>query len=414
MRPAWTRGVDVSTPVVVFRAESYGALGMFRSLGRLGVSVHGVDHSPNALGWLSRYCAGRFVWDFDRQPPLESVRFLKAVGRQIGGRPLLLPTFDTRTVLVADHADELAEVFRFPRPRAEVVRQLYGKRSMYELCRRHGIPTAETVFPTSGSEVAALADRLVFPIVVKAIDGDRLQRRTGKRLMIVERREDLAAAFASLDEPGEPNLMLQEYIPGGDDDAWILNGYVDERSECRFVITGRKLRQHPVHTGMTSLGICLPRKELEETLTCVARASGYWGALDMCFRHDRRDGSYKLLDVNPRPGANFRLFVDRQGLDVVRTLYLDMTGQSVPVVQPHWGRRWVVEDKDVASCVAYRREGSLTGLGWARSYLGVREAAHVSLGDLRPTLQFLRSLGDRATEKLRRGFPARAGSPDGQ
>jgi len=38
--------------------------------------------------------------------------------------------------------------------------------------------------------------------------------------------------------------------------------------------------------------------------------------MDLDYRFDKRDGQYKLLDFNPRIGAQFRLLVDDNGLDV--------------------------------------------------------------------------------------------------
>jgi predicted ATP-grasp superfamily ATP-dependent carboligase len=35
--------------------------------------------------------------------------------------------------------------------------------------------------------------------------------------------------------------------------------------------------------------------------------------VDLGFRYDARDSRYKPLDVNPRIGATFRLFVDAEG-----------------------------------------------------------------------------------------------------
>jgi predicted ATP-grasp superfamily ATP-dependent carboligase len=110
------------------------------------VKVYGIDNSPSAYGLRSRYCAGRFLWDFDKSAPDASVAFLKQVGRTLGGRSVLLPTFDTRSLLVADHAEELAEHYVFPRPPAGAARRLYSKREMYRICREERIPTAETRF----------------------------------------------------------------------------------------------------------------------------------------------------------------------------------------------------------------------------------------------------------------------------
>jgi predicted ATP-grasp superfamily ATP-dependent carboligase len=114
------------------------------------------------------------------------------------------------------------------------------------------------------------------------------------------------------------------------------------------------------------------------------KAVGYRGILDIGYRFDARDGQYKVLDVNPRIGATFRLFVGMQGLDVVRALYLDLTGQEVPADTAREGRRWLVENLDVASSFAYRRERSLTLRDWVRSFRGVEETAYLAGDDLLP------------------------------
>ena len=105
------------------------------------------------------------------------------------------------------------------------------------------------------------------------------------------------------------NTMLQEYIPGGPDTSGCSTA-TSTRSDCLFGFTGRKLRQSPPYTGMTSLGVCLPNPDVAQTTTRFTKEIGYRGVLDIGYRYDARDGRYKLLDVNPRLGATFRLFVD--------------------------------------------------------------------------------------------------------
>lgn len=389
------RALDRRTPALVFRADGYCALGIVRSLGRWGVPVYGVDDSSWTYAMRSRFCAGRFVFRSETASAAEVVAFLGATAREVGGRPILFPTFDSRNVLVEDHADALAEGFTFPRQPRGLVSRLYNKRTMYELCKELDIPTAETLFPTNVAQVEEFLERVTFPVVLKAIEGDRLVRHAGVGLVIVHRPEELLEEFRRLDEPGHPNLMLQEYIPGEDDTIWMFNGYFDRSSECRFGVTGRKLRQNPVHTGMTSLGICLPNEAVDHTTRRLAKAVGYRGIIDIGYRFDERDGQYKVLDINPRIGATFRLFVDRNGLDVVRAQYLDLTGQEVPAIDPDWGRKWVVEDKDLVSSWHYFREGTLRPAGWIRSFGGVREGAHLAVDDLVPTVGFAGALAAR-------------------
>src|SRR5262249_22550268 len=108
------------------------------------------------------------------------------------------------------------------------------------------------------------------------------------------------------------------------------------------------------------------------------------GGLDLGYRYDCRDGRYKVNDVNPRVGAMLRVFVGDNGMDVVRALYLDMTGQAiVPTVAPD-GRKWIVEDHDLRSSFFYYRSGQLSIADWIRSLRGVKETAYFAHDDLRP------------------------------
>ena len=102
-----------------------------------------------------------------------------------------------------------------------------------------------------------------------------------------------------------------------------------------MAFTGKKLRSHPAFAGVTTLGVSVLNELLRRQTEMLLKAIAYSGIMDIDYRLDKRDGRYKLLDFNPRIGANFRMFEDRAGMDVVRALHLDLTGRSVrplPVV----------------------------------------------------------------------------------
>jgi predicted ATP-grasp superfamily ATP-dependent carboligase len=193
--------------------------------------------------------------------------------------------------------------------------------------------------------------------------------------------------------------MLQQYIPGGDESVWMFNGYFDRKSACVAGLTGKKLRQHPVHTGATSLGICLSNNSLRETTSAFMGALGYQGIVDIGYRYDARDGRYKVLDINPRIGATFRLFVGMDGTDVARLLYRDLTGQPLPAIAHAEGRKWLDEHRDFFAARQYRREGSLTIGTWLRSLRGVRETAWFARDDLRPAFRMISEIGWRTLRK---------------
>lgn len=401
---------EVGAPVVVLRVH-HGSLGIARTLGRLGVPVHAVYADLQSPGLASRYWRGRYPWDFAGSSPSATVEFLLELGKGLGRPAVLVPTSDDTAGLVAEHGPTLRERYLFQENPIELVRALSNKRDLHLLACRNAIPTPHTVFPRSLEDVRAFAAGTGFPLMLKASDGLQLQARTGKRMVIVRSAEDLERSYLALEDPAQPNLMIQEYIPGGDDTIWMFNGYFDRNSDCVVGITGRKLRQFPVHTGATSLGICEDNPVVAQLTTSFVKAIGYRGILDIGFRYDARDTRYKLLDPNPRIGSSFRLFVTRDGHDVARYLYWDLTGQALPPspAGSREARKWLVEDQDVESCLDYRREGTLSWLGWVRSYRGVEESAWFAWDDLRPFARMAREFLGRA---WRYGRKRLLGSPE--
>jgi D-aspartate ligase len=397
---------DCSTPVVVLRVH-YGSLGIARSLGRLGVPVHAVHSPAHTPALRSRYWRGRHLWEFDHDEPERSVAWLLELGARLGGRAILVPTADDLAAFVAAYAPVLKERFLFQDNPLGLVRALSYKMDVYHLVRNLGFPTAETWSLKSLEDVRRLSEATTFPVVLKANDGLRLEARTGKRMMIVRTPEELHWWYLRLEDPENPDLLLQEYIPGGDNKMWLFDGCFDANSECLMGITGRKLRSHPPHTGATSLGVCERNDTLYDQSLRFMKVIGYHGIAGMDYCWDERDGTYKLLDPNPRIAANFRLFVGANGLDVIQCLYLHLTGQPVPQTEAVEGRKWVVEDTDFDSFRDYHSEGALTIGGWLRSFAGVREGAWLAWDDPGPAVGVAWGLARRVFRRLMRAGTSR-------
>ena len=403
---------DVSTPVVVLKAvesASHGALGILRSLGRLGVPVYVVCCDPRTPAFFSRYCQGKYVCNVENGNAQRSVHFLLELGRKLGRRPILLPTDDTAVLFVSDHAKVLQEQFRFPSISPGLTREISSKQGMYYIAKEHGVPTPETAFPQSRQDLLDFLPRAKFPVMLKAIYGSHLMKLTGQKMFIVRNESELLEKYDALEDPANPNLMIQEYIPGGDDTIWMFDGYFSERSECLVSFTGKKIRQYPVSQGSTSLGICLPNEVVSKTTTELMKNIGYQGIVDIGYRYDARDGLYKVLDINPRIGSTFRLFVAENGMDVARAMYLDLTGQTVVPGAPRQGRKWFVEDQDLVSCLRYHRQGDLTFRQWVKSFRGVEEAGFYASDDLYPCVARAITLCGWALKRIDPGSASRSG-----
>ncbi len=416
------RAADVTTPAVVLKLDPnmlhHGVLGVIRSLGRLGVPVYGVHEARWAPAASSRYLAGRVFW----QPPPDDVDRITAgllgLGRRIGLPAVLLPTDDAGAIFLAEHGRPLRDSFLFADPPAELPRRVAGKYSLYQLCRDLGVPSPRTTMAWSAGEAADLAAAAGFPVIGKLTTPWRAAGCPHGPLLrsttIIPDRAGLAEVWRRCTEAGL-GLMLQEYLPGGPGQDWFFHGYCDTAGRCQPAFTGVKDRSYPAYAGLTSLGHAAPNTELRDQLTGLLGTIGFRGIVDLDLRFDPRDGQYKLLDFNPRLGAQFRLFEDTAGLDVARAAYLDLTGQPMAGRPMVAGRRFLVENYDPLGAAGYWRAGQLRLTSWAASLRPVDELAWFARDDLRPFGLMCLRMGWRAVSRpWTRGSPAQpraAGEP---
>jgi predicted ATP-grasp superfamily ATP-dependent carboligase len=393
--------VDTSTPAVVLKLDPnvfhHGGLGVVRTLGRLGVPVHVVHEDVFAPAAASRYVHGRWRWTPGPDPARIRQGLMRLADR-IGRPAVLIPTDDAGAIFLAEHGDELRRWFLFPAPDRDLPRRLAGKHSLAELCRERAVSCPQATVPASLEEALAFTDRVGLPVFAKlAAPWCPLPGRRPRSTTRLSTRDQVTTSYRAY----AGALLLQERVPGGPD--WFFHGYCDTSSTCRPSFTGIKERSYPPHTGLTTLGATVANERLRGAVERLLGELRYRGLVDLDLRWDARDGQYKLLDFNPRVGAQFRLFEDAAGLDVVRAAYLDLTGQPVPDKAPVLDRRFVVENYDLLAAFGYYLQGELDLRTWVRSLSGVDETAWFARDDLAPFGLMCLRFGWRAVERRFRG-----------
>ncbi|MEV5979904.1 ATP-grasp domain-containing protein [Streptomyces sp. NPDC052114] len=351
----------------------HGGVGAIRSLGRLGVPMYAITEDRYTPAAASRHLTRAFPWSTTgTEEPERLVEGLLRVGRRIGRPAVLIPTDEEAAVLIAEHQDELSAQdtgfggFLFPRVEAELPRRLASKQGLHELCVQHGIASPVAVFPESQADIVDFARTARFPVVAK--NREAFTRRKRPAVNGTTRIGTPEGLLALARDWGErPGVILQEYLPREDAEDWIVHGYFGADCVPRALFTGVKVRSWPPHAGMTANAYVVDNPELADLATRFIKQIGFTGIIDLDLRFDRRDGQYKLLDFNPRMGAQFRLFESDAGMDVVRAMHLDLTGRAVPEGNQRTGHRYVVENIDLPALVAYRRSGYTTPHAPARA-----------------------------------------------
>jgi predicted ATP-grasp superfamily ATP-dependent carboligase len=358
--------LDTRVPAVLLRIDRnpfhHGTLGAVRSLGRAGVEVHLVADCA-----ASPVRGSRFVRRL-HPPPAPGARpddIAAVLGRVAGrvGRPAVLVAMDDAgAVAVSRLRERLTPGFLLPAGSGTLAEQVADKAELAEVCARVGVPHPVTLVPESAAEAVSGVRRLGLPVVAKWSRPWLLPGGRGLRSTVVLRSAREARELYARSAEAGSRLLLQAFLPPGPDRDWFFHGYADRTGALRAGGPGRKHRSWPRGAGLTAAGEWAVNPRVTELAERLVGELGYRGILDLDFRRDAGTGGYHLLDFNPRPGAQFRLFTDATGLDVVRAQHLDLTGRALPAPAPRPGRAFVVEN--YAPLTALRRPPQGRELAW--------------------------------------------------
>jgi predicted ATP-grasp superfamily ATP-dependent carboligase len=344
----------------------HGAVAAARSLGRVGVPVYALAEDRFAPLALSRYVRKAISWSTSGgEHPDVLIESIRRIGKRLGGPVVALATDDEAAVLLAARRADLSDIFLLPPVEPTIPLLLADKQGLHELCRTHAVPSPETVTVCSIQQLRAAVDRLGLPVVVKnPAPWSRLVAPVVGSTRTLRDQADLSAAEQALRLTPQGRLLVQEYLPAaqcsrardaaGAAADWIAHVYCPIGDGPPLVFTGIKLRSWPEGGGVTTRGISAAHPELAAMTAEFCRAIGFRGVADLDWRRDERDGRLKLVDFNPRVGAQFQLFRTTTGVDVVRALYLDLTGHACPRGTQIDGRELVVEHLDALAAVSAR------------------------------------------------------------
>lgn len=398
--------LDGTRPVVVVKFDlnplHHGTLGAIRSLGRHGVPVHLLQESRWLPTALSRYVTGRHAWPSGITGPGDAVVVLRTLADKIGKRPVLLPVDDAGAIFVSEHGAALSPAFDFARQRPGLAQSLVDKYALAQHCATLAVPHPRTARPPTWDDlVFASPPDGRWPAVLKRVTpwGTTSSRGLPSTRLIHQGELADLAETVHADPTGDPGLLLQEYVPAAPGQDYFFHGYYDENSNCLASFTGVKDRSWPAYTGLTVLGRAEEVPAVREQVDVLLRGIGFTGIVDVDLRRDRRSGAYHVLDVNPRLGAQFRLFETFAGVDVVLAMHLHLTHRPVPITPQVSGRTFLVENLEPAAAARYRRDGHLDVRQWWESVCGVDEFAWLAADDLLP---FVTMICRSVSEGMRR------------
>lgn len=345
----------------------YRALGVVRSLGRRGVRVEVLRGREEPLAGLSRYACAR-EWPDEPEDRLAFLLDLAADGLEGWA---LIPSGDESAALVARHHERLARQFALTTPSWDVMRWAYDKRLTYQLAEDVGVPCPRTALPARDGLDAGVP----FPAVLKPAFKQSFNRLTAAKAWRVDDAEALARSFAEASALVDPaTVLLQEVIPGGGDAQFSLAALLRD-GEPLASLTARRTRQYPADVGRASTYVeTVDYPEVVELSLRLLQELRWTGLVEVEFKRDPRDGTLKLLDVNPRVWGWHTLGA-RAGVDFSYLLWLAACDRPVPATNARAGVGWLRLTTDTPTALRELLGGRLALGEYARSLRGPREAA---------------------------------------
>ena len=315
-----------SLPTAVVLGASPTGLAVARSLGQLGIQVRVADFKADRPAFSSKYCQG---------PPITGDSVLEVIEQVLAETsqepipPIVIPTSDAMVLGLVEHRERYAGKLKtYLAIENGLAAAVTDKASFYQQCLDADVPTAKTAFPQNATEMIALSESFQFPLLIKPVFGhlwrDRLQ---GKKLLVANSQPDLQDIVDWFGDDAD-GLMVQELIPGPEEDIWIGGVYRGEDGQHDGCFIGQKTRQYPPDFGSASYAKSLYNADIEALSWKFLDAVDYRGICGTEFKLDRRDGQYKIIEVNPRPTLWFHL-VSAAGMNLFEHAFYDLAGQRL-------------------------------------------------------------------------------------
>jgi predicted ATP-grasp superfamily ATP-dependent carboligase len=366
------------TDAVVVGFEANG-LGVARALGQERIPAIAVTGSAWNPSWHTRY-AHRIVkcreWSADCV-----LNTLIQLGKELSAPAPLLITKDEPVLWISARRDELSRYFKIALPDDEIVQVLMSKLRFEEYAKKRQWPLPGSWTMGSRAELDACIDDVRFPCIVKpAVKTSEFRRNSPSKAFKAANRDELVRAYEMVRQ-WEPEIIVQEWISGGDDRVTYGLGCWSTDGTPLAVFAGRKLRQWPPECGGTAIAAPAPKEWSDAVLSLTTRIMSdvaYRGLGSVEFKM-RPDGSPVIME--PTVGrTNYQNEVAvLNGVNIPAAAYYDLLGRADDA------RRWsnvppsavpvklIDSENDRRSAALSIKAGKLTAEQWRQSRSGRRK-----------------------------------------
>jgi predicted ATP-grasp superfamily ATP-dependent carboligase len=293
-------------PAIVVGSHTMG-LGVIRALGIMKVPVIAIYYNTDDMGYVSKYvCESIYFPHPENEEKLFLQRLIDLAAR-FPASPLF-PVSDESLKVISRNKPLLQEYYKVACAEWEIIQQLLEKNYTYIAAASVGVPVPGTITPASMDEVITFAKDLEYPCLVKPVESHRYYALFRRKIFKARDFNQLLSAYLEAQQVGL-RVMLQELIPGDDDQGVNYNSYF-WNNQPLVEFTAKKIRSAPPELGSPCAARSQRVPEVLEYGRKMLQAIDYYGYSCTEFKRDPRDGIYKLVEVNGRHNLSTLLAVN--------------------------------------------------------------------------------------------------------
>ena len=249
---------------------------------------------------------------------------------------LLIATNDKYVRLIVENKGALNAKFVYNYPTLEIVDNLLCKDAFYNAYHRDLKLPKTFIYSCKEKPIINQIENndFTYPLILKPGNGIEYNKHPFPGMSKVYKIQSLGGlvdTIRQIEESGyEDNLIIQEYIPGGDCTLYDAVFYCGTDKKVKLMTFAQIGLQERTNTGVGNCTVLVNgfdeygyKEELINSMKAFLEDIGYQGFCEFDLKYDPRDETYKILEINPRQ-ARSSYYLTACGHNLIKYLVDDL------------------------------------------------------------------------------------------
>ncbi|MDR1135987.1 MAG: ATP-grasp domain-containing protein [Clostridiales Family XIII bacterium] len=316
------------------------------------------DVKAKAFGRAGRgICSGSRIMDYKQVAEADRVDVILSIVNDLAEKHrdkkiIVIGCGDAYVRQISANKGSFAANVIAPYVDIDLMSRLTNKEKFYNLCESLGVAYPETFVCRKDEPVEEFP--FEGPFIIKPSDGVSYWEHpfnNQDKIFKVDTRFEAVRIIKHIFASGyDDSIVVQNFIPGDDTYMRVLTNYSDRKGRVRMTCHGHVLlEEHTPHgSGNHAVIITERNEELESGMIALLDGIGYTGFSNFDVKYDRRDGKYKVFELNARQGRS-NYYVTGAGENIARYLVEDLIYEKeLPFKAVSKPSLWMVVPKKVA------------------------------------------------------------------